>query len=68
MVSTMAQKSMTIHLHLKRLSAQVIHDDRVATLGHKAVAHKTVTSYLREAKLGTAEVTLDPESSSPQRF
>jgi hypothetical protein len=29
------------------------------------VAYSTVTRYLRDAKLGTAEVTLDPEQSSP---
>jgi hypothetical protein len=29
------------------------------------MAYNTVTYYLREAKLGTAEVTRDPEPSSP---
>jgi hypothetical protein len=29
------------------------------------VADNTLTGYLREAKLGTAEVTLDPEANSP---
>jgi hypothetical protein len=43
----------------------MIHDDFVATFGPKAVAYSTVTGYLREAKFGTTEVTLDPEPSSP---
>jgi hypothetical protein len=30
------------------------------------VAYSTVTRYLREAKLGTAEVALDREPSSPR--
>jgi hypothetical protein len=45
--------------------ADVIHDDLVAILDPKAVAYSTVTRYLREVKLGTAEVILDPEPSSP---
>jgi hypothetical protein len=61
----MDQKSDVLHLRLKGLSAHVIHDDLVAILGPKAVAYRTVTPYLREAKLCTAEVTLDSEQSSP---
>jgi hypothetical protein len=45
--------------------AQVIHDGLVATLGSKVVVSNRVTRYLGEAKLGTTEVPLDPESSSP---
>jgi hypothetical protein len=36
----------------------------MATPDPRAVAYRTVTCYLCEAKLGTAEVTLDPESGS----
>jgi hypothetical protein len=56
----MDQRSIVLYLLLKWLSAHAIHDDLVATLGPKAVAYSMVTRYLREAKLGTAEVTLDP--------
>jgi hypothetical protein len=62
----MGQRSIVLSLHLKGLSAHAIHDDLVAALGPKAVAYGTVTRCLREAKLGTAEVTLDPEPSSPR--
>jgi hypothetical protein len=61
----MDQRSIVLYLHLKELSAHTIHDDLVAALGPKAVAYSRVTRYLREAKLGTAEVTLSPEQSSP---
>jgi hypothetical protein len=57
----MDQSSIVLYLHLKALSAHAIHDDLVATLGPKAVAYSRVTRYLREAKVGTSEVTLDPE-------
>jgi hypothetical protein len=61
----MDQRSIALYLHLKGLSARAIHDDHVATLGPKTVAYRRVTRYLREAKVGTAEVTIDPEPSSP---
>jgi uncharacterized membrane protein len=60
----MDQRSIVLYLHLKGRSVHVIHGDLVATLGPKAVAYSTVRYYLREAKLSTAEVTLDPEPSS----
>jgi hypothetical protein len=60
----MDHRSSVLYLHLKELCAHAIHDDLVAILGPKAVAYSTVTRYLREAKLGTAEVTLDPEPCS----
>jgi hypothetical protein len=41
-----------------------IHDDLVATLVLKAVTYNMVMHYLREAKIGTSEVTLNPEPSS----
>jgi hypothetical protein len=63
----MDRRSIVLYLHLKRLSADAIHDDLAATLGLKAVAYSTVTRYLCGAKLGTAEVTLDPEPRSPHR-
>jgi hypothetical protein len=64
-VSRIDQRSIVLYLHLKGLSAHAIHDDLVATLGPKAVVYSRVTRYRREAKLSTAEVSLDPESSSP---
>jgi hypothetical protein len=63
-VSKMDQRSIVLYLHLKELSARAIHDDTVATLDPKAVASSTVIPYLREAKLGTIDLTLDPEPSS----
>jgi hypothetical protein len=63
-ISRMDQRSIVLYLHLKGLSAHAIHDDLVATLGPRAVTYSTVTGHLREAKLGTAEVTVDPESRS----
>jgi hypothetical protein len=65
MVSKMDQRSIVLYFHLKWLSAHVIYDDLVATLGPKAVAYHRITRYLCEAKLGTAAVTLKPEPSSP---
>jgi hypothetical protein len=47
------------------MSTQVIHNDLITTLGNEAVAYNTVTRDFPEAKLGTAEVALDPESRSP---
>jgi hypothetical protein len=61
----MDQRSIVLYLYLQRLLAHVIHDDLVATPGPKAVTYSTVTRYLRGAKLGTGEVTLDPGPSSP---
>jgi hypothetical protein len=60
----MEQKSIVLDLLLNWLSTHAIHDDLVATLDHKAVAYNTVTCYLRDAKLGTAEVGLDREPCS----
>jgi hypothetical protein len=60
----MDERSIVLYLHRKGLSAHVIHDDLVATLDLQAVASNTLTPCLREANLGTAEVTLDRESSS----
>jgi hypothetical protein len=65
-VSRIVQRSIVLYLHLKGLSTHAIHDDLVATLGSKAVVYSTVTRYLRESEFGTAEVTLDPEPSSPR--
>jgi hypothetical protein len=62
----MDQRSIVLYLHLKGLLAHVIHDDLVSTLDSKAVGYSSVTRYLREAKLVTAEVTLDREASSPR--
>jgi hypothetical protein len=64
-VSRMDKRSNILSLHLKGLSAHAIPDHLVATLDPKAVAYSMVTHYLREAQLSTAEVTLDPEPSSP---
>jgi hypothetical protein len=61
----MHQRLIVLYLCLKGLSVHAIHDDLAATLDPKAVVYNTVTRYLCEVKLGTAEVTLDPEPSSP---
>jgi hypothetical protein len=61
----MDQRSIVFCPHLNGPSAHVIHDDLVATFDPKAVSYNIVTRYLREAKLGTAEVTLDHGASSP---
>jgi hypothetical protein len=61
----MNERSIVLYLHLKGLLTHAIHDDIVATLVPNAVAYSTVARYLRKAKLGTDEVTLDPESRSP---
>jgi hypothetical protein len=65
-VSRTDQRPIVLYLHLERLSAHAIHDDLVAILSPKALAYSTVTRYLGEAKLRTAEVPLDPELSSPR--
>jgi hypothetical protein len=62
--SRMDQRSIVLDLHLKGLSAHAIHDDLMVTLVPEAVTYSRVTRYLCEAKLGTAEVTLDLEPSS----
>jgi hypothetical protein len=61
----MTQRLIVLYLHLKGFPAHAIHDDLIATLVTKAMAYSTVTGYLHEAKLGTAEVTLKPEPNSP---
>jgi hypothetical protein len=58
------QGSIVLSHHLKGLWAHAIHDDLGATLDPKAVRYSMVTSSLREAELGTADVTLDHEPSS----
>jgi hypothetical protein len=62
----MDQRLIVLYLHLKWLSAHTIHDDLVVTLDPKAVVYNMVTGYLREAKLGIAEVSLDTEPNSPR--
>jgi hypothetical protein len=61
----MEQRSTVLDLHLKGLSGHVIHDDLVDNLGPRIVMYNTVTRYLGETKLSTAEVTLDPEPNLP---
>jgi hypothetical protein len=61
----MDRRPIILYFHLEELSAHGIHDDLVVTHGPMAMAYSTVTYYFREAKLGTAEVTLGPEPSSP---
>jgi hypothetical protein len=58
-VFRIGQRSIVLYLLLNGLSDRAIHDDLIATLGPKAVAYNTMTRYLREAKPGTAEITLD---------
>jgi hypothetical protein len=60
-ISMMDQRTIVLYLHLKRLSAHVTHEDLVAALGLKSVEYTTVTSDLREAKVGVAELTFDLE-------
>jgi hypothetical protein len=62
--SRMDQRSIVLFLHLTALSAHAVHDDLAAALGRKAMASSRVTCYLREARLGMPEVTLDSEPSS----
>jgi hypothetical protein len=45
----MNQQSIILYLSKKGLSAVVIHDDLVATLGAEAVSHRSVTRHLCEA-------------------
>jgi hypothetical protein len=61
----MDQRAIALYLHLNELSAHAIYDDPVATTGPTVMAYSTLTHYLREARPGTAEVTLGPEPNSP---
>jgi hypothetical protein len=46
----MDQRSITIYLDLKRLSAHAIHENLIATLGIDAVVYSIITRYLRETR------------------
>jgi hypothetical protein len=56
---------MVLCVHLKGLSFHVFHEDLVHGLDPNAVAHKTMTRYPDEAGIAIADVTADPEASSP---
>jgi hypothetical protein len=47
----MDQRSIVLYLNRKDLTAQVTHDDLVATLGAEAIAYSTVTNYLRTVRI-----------------
>jgi hypothetical protein len=66
MLSKMDQRSVVLDLHLKRLSAHVVHDALLSRLSSKAVTNNTGMRYLHRAKLSTADVTLDVQSDSRQ--
>jgi hypothetical protein len=46
------------------MSAQVVHDDLGATLGCKALAYSTVTTYLRTARFDPAKACPNSDTSS----
>jgi hypothetical protein len=47
----MDERSIDLYLNRKGLTAQVIHDDLVATLGEEVIAYSTVTNYLTQTCL-----------------
>jgi hypothetical protein len=61
----MNQGSIVLYLNRKGRTAQVIHDDLVATLGAEANAYSTVTSYLRAARIIRRDATPLSPSNSP---
>jgi hypothetical protein len=61
----MDQRSIVLYLNRKGWMARVIHDDLVTTLGEEAIAHSTVTNYLREVQTGPDDASALPEEISP---
>jgi hypothetical protein len=63
----MDQKSIVLDLHLKGkgISTQAIHNNLIATLGYKALAHSTVTKYLRTARFDPAKDHRNSDPNSP---
>jgi hypothetical protein len=59
------QRSMAFYLHLKAMSAQVISDDLVVTLGAEALAYSPVMKYLRKAQFDPTKVPSNSHASSP---
>jgi hypothetical protein len=61
----MDQRSIVLYSNRKGLTAQVIHDDLVATLGEEAIAHSTVTNYLVVARIIPRDPTPFAAATSP---
>jgi hypothetical protein len=53
----MNQKWTGVYLNRKGWMTQAFHDDLVATLDEEAMAHGTMTEYLREAQTGSDDST-----------
>jgi hypothetical protein len=54
---SMHPKSIVLYLRRKGWTAREIHNDLVATLGEEVITYSTVTKYLREARINSADVT-----------
>jgi hypothetical protein len=61
----MDQRSISLYLNRKGLTAQVSHDDLVAKLGAEVIAYSTATNYLRAARIIARDATLFSDAISP---
>jgi hypothetical protein len=61
----MDQRSIVLYLNRKGLTAQIIHDNLVATLGEEATAYSTVTDYLRAVRNIPRDAILFSATTSP---
>jgi hypothetical protein len=61
----MDQRPTALYLNRKGLTAQVIHDVLVATLGKEAIVYSMATKYLRAARIIPRDVTPFSAAISP---
>jgi hypothetical protein len=59
-----AQRLIGLYLNRKGLTAQVIRDDLVATLGEEAIAYSTVPNSFRAARIIPRDLTACPGATS----
>jgi hypothetical protein len=60
----MPQQSIVFSLNRKGWTAQVIHDDLVATLGEDVIAYRAVTKYLRSVQISAGNPNPRSEPTS----
>jgi hypothetical protein len=63
----MEQKPIVLHLRMKGMALDAIHDDLGCTLGKDAVAYSTVTKYARSAQFSGRKEATPPEAPNVER-
>jgi hypothetical protein len=58
----MDQKPIVLHLRMKGIALDAIHDDLLRTLGTDAMAYSTVTKYARSAQFSGRKEATPPEA------